>query len=345
MVAKKSKEYSSASRCNPQLTVCCYARVRDKAFFETHEFYRIDIQILRELGYHIVVTNSVIKMLMTRCDLYYAWWFGYGIFAALLGTIMRKPVIVSGVIHTPRCGGLSDWPVLKRAVFKLTMRLADCSILCSHGEYQRLEGFRPRKCEIVPLTIDSNEYCYKQETREKTILMVTHMSLENVKRKMVLPAIKAFAAFRVKHPEFRLIVCGATGDGMDVVRACMRETGQDEWVTFTGRVSLKDKIALLQTAWAYLQPTSCEGFGLAIGEALACGTPVVTSPELCVVGTYGNAVHYGESPAEFAQCLTRLVDDADLYKIMQHRGLLQIQKYSLANRREHLKNIIDHSFA
>ena len=299
MANRIHSQKSPAIQPGRQKRICCYARVRDIAIFDVHDFYRTDIQIFRQLGYDVVVTNSVIKLFRTSCDIYYAWWFGYGIFAALIGLIRCKPVIVSGVIHTLNCGGLSGWPTIKRNIIKLTMKLADCSIVCSRGEYDRLEGFRPPKCEIVPLSIDSDIYFFKpHQAREKVILMVTQLNLENIDRKMVLPAISAFAQFSTKHPEFRLIVCGAIGNGIETVREFVYKNGLEERVVFTGRISLEEKVNLLQTAWAYLQPTSCEGFGLAIGEALACGTPVVTSPEVCVVETYKNAVQYGETTFE-----------------------------------------------
>ncbi len=321
--------------------ICCYARVREVAVFEAHDFYRTDIQIFRQLGYDVVVTNSVVELLRTRCDIYFAWWFGYGIFAALLGFIRRKPVIVSGVIHTLHCGGLSGHSWVSRSILKLTMKLADCSIFCSKGDAARLEGFRPRNAEIVPLSIDSDLYGFNPGKRDKTILMVTQLNLENVQRKMVLPAIEAFAQFSAKHSEFRLIVCGAIGDGMDAVRACVRDNGVEDRVTYTGRVSLDEKISLLQQAMVYLQPTSCEGFGLAFGEALACGTPVVTSPEVCVVETYGDCVQYGETLAELAQGLSKLVNDSTLYDSMQNLGLSRVQQYSLAQRRRRYRIILE----
>lgn len=336
---------SSIIRAVHSGTVCCYARVKDEAFFGTHDFYRVDIELLRQLGYQVVVTNSIRRMLQTKCDIYYAWWFGYGVFAAILGRIRRKPVIVSGVIHNLSCGGLSAWPWIKRSVMKLTMKLADCSIVCSQGEYNRLDGFLPRRCEIVSLPIDTRVYALNSAERSKTVLMVTQLNAENVERKMVLPALAAFAHFRSTHPEFKLIVCGAIGDGIESVQDFARKCQIDAAVSFTGRVSLKEKVALMQDACIYLQPTSCEGFGLAIGEALACGTPVVTSPELCVVETYGDAVHYGATPAELAESMSALADNEALRRVMQERALSQIEKYSLENRRERYRTIFEQAGA
>lgn len=336
-------QVESNTACRPQ--VCCYANVRDVGFFETHEFYRTDITILRELGYNVFVTNSVRRLVMQSSDIYFAWWFGYGIFPALIGWFRRRPVVVSGVLHTRDGGGLKAWPALKRWTMRLTLLLADCSIVCSLGEYERLDGFQPRHCKIVPLSIDMATYAWAEDTRDlqrkSNVLMVTQLNRDNVERKMVAQAIRAFAEFAKTRPDFKLQICGAIGDGIDIVHAAIAEAGIEQQVEILGRVSIDRKVQLLSAAFAYLQPTICEGFGLAIGEALACGTPVVTSPEKCVVGTYGNAVRYGANEMELTQRLEELASDLDQYQIQQHRGFEYVQRYSLANRREHFRSILD----
>jgi glycosyltransferase involved in cell wall biosynthesis len=334
-----------AASSNRPGRICCYARVRDTAFFESHEFYRTDIAILRELGYEVAVTNSVAALLKERCDFFFGWWFGYGIFPAVYGWLRRKPVLVSGVLHTQDCGGLEAWPPLKRWTMKLTMRLANCSIVCSPGEFERLEGFAPRHCEIVPLSIDMSTYQWPEHARdlqrEPRVMMVTQLNRENVERKMVIPAIRAFAAFSAVHPEFRLTICGAIGDGIDTVREAVADAGIESRVDILGRVTIEKKLDLLGRAFAYLQPTRCEGFGLALGEALACGTPVVTSPERCVVGTYGEAVRYGSSETDLARRLMELASDASRYRTLQQRGFDHVQQYSYVHRRERFRRILD----
>jgi glycosyltransferase involved in cell wall biosynthesis len=323
------------------MRICAFAKLRDRAFFETHEFYRKDIGILRDLGYEVTLASSVRELLAARCDLYYGWWFGYGVFPALLGFLRRRPVVVSGVLHTLDCRGLGGWSPVKRALMKITMRLANCSILCSPGEFDRLDGFVPRHCEVVPLSIDSETYRWSDVKRDRMVLMITQLNRENVERKMVVPAIEAFAAFAASRPSFRFKICGAIGDGIDSVRGAIARFGLEDRVEIVGRVSPEEKVKLLQHAFAYLQPTSCEAFGLALGEALACGAPVVTSPESCVVATYGDAVLYGRTPVELAQALSDLAEDSVRYLRIQEHGLEHVRRYSYANRREAFGTIFD----
>jgi glycosyltransferase involved in cell wall biosynthesis len=75
------------------------------------------------------------------------------------------------------------------------------------------------------------------------------------------------------------IVYVAAGDGSDRPRleAKARSLGVADHVVFTGRVRDEDKVDLYRLADAYVMPSSGEGFGFVVLEALACGVPVVAS--------------------------------------------------------------------
>lgn len=75
------------------------------------------------------------------------------------------------------------------------------------------------------------------------------------------------------------IVYVAAGDGSDRARleAKARDLGVSNHVSFTGRIAEPDKADLYRLADAYVMPSSGEGFGFVVLEALACGIPVVAS--------------------------------------------------------------------
>ena len=82
-------------------------------------------------------------------------------------------------------------------------------------------------------------------------------------------------------------------------------------------------------ALAFVYPSLYEGFGLPPLEAMACGTPVITSnrsslPE--VVGAAALLVD-PEDTAELTDAMARIVDDEALREDLRERGLKQAQGF------------------
>ncbi len=91
--------------------------------------------------------------------------------------------------------------------------------------------------------------------------------------------LEAFA--RVQAPEVALVLVGDLGDVFLTHVPELRETvarlGLGRRVNFTGFVPDGDLAHLYSRAYALVQPSLAEGFGLPPVEAMACGTPVISS--------------------------------------------------------------------
>jgi glycosyltransferase involved in cell wall biosynthesis len=57
----------------------------------------------------------------------------------------------------------------------------------------------------------------------------------------------------------------------------VERNGLKPYVFFTGMVQGEEKLALYRRADSFVLPSYSENFGIVITEALACGTPVVTT--------------------------------------------------------------------
>ena len=102
-----------------------------------------------------------------------------------------------------------------------------------------------------------------------------------------------------------------------------------------------DKI--LAESWVYLQPSRYEGFGLAVAEAMACGTvPIVSRagalPE--IVGDAGVILSV-TSPDSLATSLLLILDDTTRFHDLEKRCVEQAARFSRGKRRELLKLAID----
>ncbi|HEY3543727.1 MAG TPA: glycosyltransferase family 1 protein [Gaiellaceae bacterium] len=115
------------------------------------------------------------------------------------------------------------------------------------------------------------------------------------------PLVAADAARAAGH---RLVVVGPERDG--ALAAQLRQRGAE----VRGVVPQDELVRLYQRAAALLLPTRYEGFGLTAAEAMACGTPVVATPDPAVREAGRDAIAYA-TPDEFAATLLRVLADPE----------------------------------
>jgi glycosyltransferase involved in cell wall biosynthesis len=135
-------------------------------------------------------------------------------------------------------------------------------------------------------------------------------------RKNVPRLIRAFAQLGATlRDKYQLVVAGRLhllGHPLyPDPRPLVHELGLDGQVVFTGQIREQDKAPLYSGATAFVFPSLYEGFGMPVLEAMACGTPVLTSrssalPE--VVEDAGVLVN-PHSEDEIASELARLLED------------------------------------
>jgi glycosyltransferase involved in cell wall biosynthesis len=116
-------------------------------------------------------------------------------------------------------------------------------------------------------------------------------------------------------PAARLLVAGG-GPLLPVLRQRAAAAGLADRVAFTGYVPEADKADHFNLADVFVFPSALEGFGLAVGEAMSSGLPVVASdrgsiPELVLDGE-GGFLCDPARPAAFVQALVRLLGDPAL---------------------------------
>ncbi len=153
-------------------------------------------------------------------------------------------------------------------------------------------------------------------------------------RKNLARLVDAFAALAARRPELphRLVLVGRRGWLDDPIFAALQRPGSPARgrVQITGYLADDDLPIVYNGATALAFPSLYEGFGLPALEALACGTPVLTSdrsslPE--VVGDAGLTVDPLDTAA-ITEGLERLVLDAGLRQDLRERGLERATRFS-----------------
>lgn len=74
-----------------------------------------------------------------------------------------------------------------------------------------------------------------------------------------------------------LVLAGVRGWGWKAIAARLATSSRSERIHLPGYVSDEDAVALLQHAEVFVLASEAEGWGLPLGEAIACGTPCVAS--------------------------------------------------------------------
>ncbi|MGB7760217.1 MAG: glycosyltransferase family 1 protein [Bryobacteraceae bacterium] len=148
--------------------------------------------------------------------------------------------------------------------------------------------------------------------------------------------VEAFAVLREQlaaHPvygDLRLVIIGDTISQYPAVRQAVLKSKVEHAVRFLGFVPFDTLRCFYEAAAAFVFPSRHEGFGLPPLEAMACGTPVVTSnvsslPE--VAGDAAMMVNPG-NVFDIARGIRDVLTDEPLRAELIRRGHIQAARFS-----------------
>ncbi len=108
-------------------------------------------------------------------------------------------------------------------------------------------------------------------------------------RKSVPTLIAAFSSIAKEFPNLKLVIAGSNAWGIEKIREAVNNSGFSSRIILTGRLSDDEIRPFLCQSKVFVYPSLYEGFGLPVLEAMACGTPTITtnSSSLSEVAGYG----------------------------------------------------------
>ncbi len=147
-------------------------------------------------------------------------------------------------------------------------------------------------------------------------------------RKNVVGLLHAYA--RLRRPRPPLYIAGGTGWRFSPIFDTVKQLQLTEEVRFMGFVPEDELPLWYNAARLFAFPSLYEGFGLPVLEAMACGTPVVTSTaaSLAEVGGKAAVLVPPRDTDRIAQEIQRVLDDAVLRTELRAAGRIQASRFS-----------------
>lgn len=201
----------------------------------------------------------------------------------------------------------------------------------------RLYGTSPQKITVLYSGVDERFKPVKDGTALHKVrrkygigdspYIFTVSTLQPRKNHQMLISAYAKVADKMPHD---LVIAGGKGWLYEKMGIEVKDLGLAHRVRFIGFADDEDLPALYSDATCFVFPSLYEGFGLPVLEAMACGTPVVTSDASSLPEVGGNAA-LQLSPTDvegWAGAMLSLAKNDDLRTRLMHAGFAQKERFS-----------------
>ena len=232
---------------------------------------------------------------------------------------------------------------LTRRVLRNSARIFAVSTF-TKNEIQKLFGIEPRRIEVIYNAIDARFLTGHASDADRQMLaeryQIAYPFLLYAGRisphKNLVRIIEAFAALKAElakqdqFPDLKLIIIGDELSKHPDLRRTVVRAGVQNDVRFLGFVPIDVLRVFYDVAKVFVFPSLYEGFGLPPLEAMAHGTPVLTSNTSSIPEVVGNAAVLvnPENLFEMMRALQRVLCDQALRERLRHAGYEQVKKFS-----------------
>ena len=218
----------------------------------------------------------------------------------------------------------------------------------SISEFTRMEfcertGMSPERVTVAPLAAAA----YFRPVNDRDVIAATRLRYHVPEgeyllclaapqpRKNLAQLIRSF--FRLLdeqgRPDTHLVLAGSKGQGWmydEILAAAESSSKYKSRLIFTGFVAEEDLAALYSGAVAFVFPSLYEGFGLPALEAMACGTPVITSSTTSLPEVVGDAALLVDpmDPDALRDAMSTILSDHSLRADLRRKGLLRATEFS-----------------
>ena len=184
-----------------------------------------------------------------------------------------------------------------------------------------LLGVEASKVRVIHHGVRDLPYC--PTPREKVILNVGAIQ----RRKNIARLVEAFETLE---PGWRLVLAGSFGYGSAGILARIEQSPVRDRISVLGYVSPDELARWYSRAMIFAFPSLDEGFGMPVLEAMAAGTPVVTSARSALPEVAGDAAVLvdPEDAEALGAALRLLAGKEDLRRDLAQRGMARARLFT-----------------
>lgn len=183
-----------------------------------------------------------------------------------------------------------DWWTLNKARAIYTLSARQATAVSTVSEYSRRDmvhfyWMSADRISVVPEGVDTRLFRPLQDQAELSrwrcalfgvdVPYITYVG-KPTERRNLSALIRAFAELKTKHRlPHKFLIVGADLPGTSPFRRVIAELGLDKEVVIRGHATHEEMVSVYNAAALFIYPSSYEGFGMPVLEAMACGTPVI----------------------------------------------------------------------
>lgn len=247
----------------------------------------------------------------------------------------------------PRCYSLSQrwyYPFVHRRSAKIAAHII---VPSQFTKQQLVELYKVNKGKIsvIPLAYDINNF-YEVEDEKKIISILTKYNLSRPyflyvgrleKKKNIGGLLQAYKQLTIDNKQLTipdLVLVGSQGYGYKDLRI--------KNVREIGYVETDDLKYLYNGAEAFIFPSICEGFGIPVLEAMACGCPLLISNIAPLREITREAALYFDPKniEEMERVMKTIMQDKNLQNRLTQKGLARVSNFSWGKCAEQVMDIL-----
>jgi glycosyltransferase involved in cell wall biosynthesis len=182
-----------------------------------------------------------------------------------------------------------DWWTLNKARMIYNLSAKRATGLSTVSEYSKRDmvkyyGLNPDKISVIPCGVDTRVFRpsenpgelarFRRKVFGEDAPFIAYVG-KPTERRNLSALIRAFAELKKDGYPHKFLICGASLPGSSPFRKVIEELRLESEVAILDYVTHEEMPLVYNAASLFIYPSSYEGFGMPVLEAMACGAPVI----------------------------------------------------------------------